>query len=244
MGLFGLFGADKPTPQNIQKLVGRLREGYAQPEYRREAMEKLLAFGTPEALEGVCRRFAVVAQSPHWDEEEKRWLADELAERGEPARAAIKRFLAKENAIAHASRALLKLESKDRYVQDLVEALQARPPDDHRSSQGKVELIAALGATEDPGVVDAIAPYLDDHSDDVQCQAMDVLEKFAANDAGKAALARTAAVVADDARSARVLRHAAGLVSRLRLPIDATKPLAPAVAEDFVVKDGTLASNR
>jgi hypothetical protein len=244
MGLFGLFGADKPTPANIQKLVGRLREGYAQPEYRREAMEKLLAWGTPESLEGVCRRFAVVAQSPHWDEEEKRWLCDELAERGEPAREAIKRFLAKENAIAHASRALEKLESKERYTQDLVEALTARPPEDHRSTQGKVELIAALGATQDPRVVEAILPYLDDHSDDVQCQAMDVLEQFAAVDAGKAALQRAVALVSDDARSARVLRHAAGLVARLHLPIDATKPLAPAVAEDYVVKDGTLASNR
>ena len=97
--------------------------------------------------------------------------------------------------------------------------------------------------TEDPRVIEVLLPYLDDHGDDVQCGVVDALGRLweKAGDAQAPALARLQAIVADDARSARVLRHTAAALHRLQLPIDATRPLAPAVAEDFVVKDGKLA---
>ena len=113
MALFGLLGGDKPTPKNISKLVNKVKERYAQPEYRRTAMEKLLSWSTPEALDAVLSRFTVVVQSPHWDEEEKRWLVEELAERGQPAKEALTRFLARENHIAFAAKALARLGTKD-----------------------------------------------------------------------------------------------------------------------------------
>lgn len=237
MALFGLFGADKPTPKNLQKLVVKVKERYAQPEYRRSAMEKLLSFDTPEALDAVLQRFTVVVQSPHWDEEEKRWLVEELAERGEKAKGALTRFLARENNIAFAAKALARVTSKDEYVDKLIEALKARSPDDYRSAQAKQELIAALGDTEHPRVAEAIEPYLDDHADDVQVTAIDVVERLKAENA----YPRLVAILSDDTRSARVLRHAAGAVSRLKVPIDPAKPLQPAVTEDYVVKEGTLA---
>src|SRR4051812_25609807 len=128
MGLLdSIFGGDKPSPKNIEKLVVRVKQRYAQPEYRREAMERLLGWNTPEAITGALSRFSVVAQSPHWDEEEKRWLVDELATRGEPARQALKAFLAKENHVAFAAKALEKLDrSKDEYFGDLAGCLKAK----------------------------------------------------------------------------------------------------------------------
>ena len=244
MGLLdSLFGGDKPNPKNIEKLVVRVKERYAQPEYRREAMERLLGWGTLESISGALTRFTVVAQSPHWDEEEKRWLVDELAGHGEPARAALKRFLAKENHVAFAAKALQKMVEKDSYVDDLIAALKARPPADHRSTQGKAELIACLVAANDARAAEALLPYVDDHGDDVQCATVDAIEKMWPTIAAfhEHALKRMQMVVADDARSARVLRHTAAAMNRMQLAIDATKPLAPAVAEDYVVKDGRLA---
>ncbi|MCC7108536.1 MAG: hypothetical protein IT382_04570 [Deltaproteobacteria bacterium] len=239
--LDGLFGGDKPTQKNIDKLVVRVKERYAQPEYRREAMDKLLAMGTPEAITGVLARFTVVAQSPHWDEEEKRWLVDQLAGLGEPARVALLSFLKKADHIAFAAKALKRLDNSEQYVADLTEALAARPPEDHRSTQGKGELVAALADTMDPKARDAIAPYLDDHSDDVRCLAADALEKLWPLPGDKAsAEERLKAAIADDGRSARVLRHTAAAMQRLGVGVDPTKALAPAVAEDFVVRDGKL----
>lgn len=240
--LDGLFGGDKPNQKNIDKLVVKVKERYAQPEYRREAMEKLLEWNTPESIYAVLARFTVVAQSPHWDEEEKRWLVDELADKGAPAREALKKFLAKENHVAFAARALSKMGNKDEYIADLMAALKARPPDDYRSTQGKTELVASLAETEDARVVEALLPYVDDHGDDVQCAVVDALGRLWPKLADpSAATAKLQAVITDDARSARVLRHTAGAMQRLAVPIDATKPLARAVAEDFLVKDGKLA---
>ena len=241
--LDSIFGGDKPTPQNIQKLVVRVKERYAQPEYRREAMDTLLNWSTPESLLAVCQRFTVVAQSPHWDEEEKRWLVDELAERGAEARSALLLFVQREDNVAFAVKALRAIVGADEFVTDLVLALAGRSPVDHRNVQGKQELVAALGETADARAFTAILPHLSDHSDDVQCCAVDALVKLwpqaaAAHDQGIAGLL---VMITDDARSARVQRHAAGAVEKLGLPIDAARALAPSVAEDFVVKAGKLA---
>lgn len=246
MGFFdALFGGGEKGSQKgqkgLDKLVGRLRERYAQPEYRREAMEKLLAMGTPEALAGLLQRFTIVAQSPHWDEEEKRWLVDELAERGEPAKAALRVFLKNADHIAFAAKALARLDNKEEFVTDLIASLQARPPEDHRTVQGKAELVAALAETSDVRAIGAVVPYLDDHADDVQCTSVDALEKLWSTSAAKDdAQQKLQAMVADDARSARVLRHTAAAMSRLAISIDPARPLAPAVAEDYVVKEGKL----
>jgi hypothetical protein len=244
MGLLdSIFGGDKPSQKNIEKLVVRVKERYAQPEYRREAMERLLSWDTPEAISGALARFTVVAQSPHWDEEEKRWLVDELAQHGEPARVALKKFLAKENHVAFAAKALQKLDKKEDYILDLIEALKARPPEDYRSTQGKAELVACIVAMHDARAAEALLPYFDDHGDDVQCACVDAVEQMwtSVQPLQEPAAKKMQQIVADDARSARVLRHTAAAMQRLGIAIDATKPLAPAVAEDYVVKDGKLA---
>lgn len=249
MGLLNsLFGGDKSNSKSVDKLVLRVKERYAQPEYRREAMDKLLSMGTPEAYAGVLTRFTVVAQSPHWDEEEKRWLADELATRGEPARAALKAFLAKEDHVAFASKSLSKLSaSKQAWLSDMLTALAARPPEDHRTTIGKAEIINQLKDGGDGTVVTAVVPYFNDHADDVQLAAFDCAEHHAAEADDDSRAALTAAlkeVVVDDGRSARVLRNVGGVLSRMKVAVDPTKPLPAAVAEDFEVKDGLLVSLR
>jgi hypothetical protein len=245
--LDALFGGDKSGQKAVDKLMLRLKERYAQPEYRREAMDKLLAMGSPEAYAAVLKRFTVVVQSPHWDEEEKRWLCDELGTRGEPAREAVRAFLAVEDHVAFAAKTLRKLSpSSEVWLADLVAALQKRPPEDHRTTQGKAELINQLKDNGDHTIVLPVLPYVDDHADEVQLAAWDCLEHHAPESGdGRDALAQRAReVVVDDGRSARVLRHVAGVMSRLKLAIDPTKPLPSAVAEDFKVQDGLLVSAR
>ncbi|MDP2344163.1 MAG: hypothetical protein Q8O67_24610 [Deltaproteobacteria bacterium] len=248
MGLLDSIFGDKPNQKNIEKLVLKVKERYAQPEYRREAMDKLLAWGTPESYAALLGRFTVVVQSPHWDEEEKRWLVDELATRGEPARAALKIFLAKDDHVAFAAKALRQLSpSAEAWIEDLIATLQARPPHDHRTTQGKAELINTLVDAQAQKAVAPMLAYLSDHADDVQMATLDGLGKLfaAANDDDKAAVsARLREIVADDGRSARVLRQAASVMAELKVAVDPAKPLAPAVAEDFIVKDGVLAASR
>jgi len=231
MGLFG----NKPTPKNILKQTSKVKERYAQPDFRRMAMEKLLAWGTPESLDAVMERFNVVVQSPHWDEEEKRWLVEEMVERGEAAKDTIIRFLSNGNNIAFAAKALKRLVGEKEYVQLLADALHKREPSDHRSGQAKQELIACLGDCVGD-YSDAIIPHLDDHADDVQCTAVEVVEARKL----EAAYPRMVEMLSEDLHSGRVLRHVAGAVSELGLKIDASKPLEAAVTEDYAVKEGKL----
>lgn len=236
--VFGLFGGNKPTEKNIGKQALKVKERYAQPEYRRAAMEQLLAWGTPEALDAVLSRFTVVVQSPHWDEEEKRWLVEELAERGAPAREALSRFLKTKNNVAFAAKALRNLCDPESYKTQLQDALLAREPEDYRSAQAKQDLIHALSEVLEAGEgADCLKPYVDDHADDVQCAAIEAVEAGKVEDV----YPRLAEVVTEDMHSARVQRAAAAAIARLSIPIDPAKPIEAAVLEDFVVKDGSLA---
>jgi hypothetical protein len=245
--LDALFGGDKSGTKAVDKLMLRVKERYAQPEYRREAMDKLLAMGTRESYGAVLKRFTVVVQSPHWDEEEKRWLADELATRGDLAKDAVREFLSVEDHVAFASRTLRKLSpSTEAWLTDLVAALQKRPPDDHRTSVGKAELINQLKDGGDGNVVAAVLPYVNDHADEVQLAAWECCEHHTGTDADAlvAVAEKAREIVVDDTRSARVLRHVAGVMARLKIAVDPHKPLPGAVAEDFAVKDGLLVSTR
>jgi hypothetical protein len=236
MGLFGLFGKDKPSEAAIAKQVTRVKEQYAKPEYRQMAMDKLLEWGDKPSLKGLLNRFSVVVQSPHYDEEEKRWLADELAKRGDLAKEVLVDFLQHANEVSYAILALSKLSSEQELTSILISALQARSPEDHRSSQSKMELIAALEEREAANLGDLLIPYLDDHNDDVKCIAMDVI---AAKNAEQA-YPKIAQMLCEDQHSARVLRHAAAMVCKMGIAVSLAKPLTQEVAEDFVVKDGKL----
>ncbi len=241
MALLGLFGEKKPTQKMIEKQITKIKERYSQSEYRKMAMEKLLEWNTKESIEAVLKRFEVVVQSPHWDEDEKRWLLAELIKKGDIAKNALIPFLGSSNEVTHAISVLDKLcKDKDELTTLLLAALAKRPPEDHRLIQGKKELVVALGECGSANTIETLLPYLDDHSDDIQCTVVDIfLEKN--NPKTYPALAQ---VVSQNTRSARVLRHAAQVVHKLEIPIEDGIALAPVIGEDYVVSGNRLQFNR
>jgi len=228
---------DQPSSKKIAKQITKAKERYAQPDYRRMAMDKLLSWNTEESLEGVLQRFTVVVQSPHWDEEEKTWLLEELAKKGDLAKKVLSKFLLTGNQVTHAAMALSQLcEDPKEYAALLVQALQARSPEDYRSSQAKMELIAKLDEAEVTDLPKVLMPYLDDHNDDVQCMVLDVIASHKFIDA----YPKVAKILSEEFRSARVLRHAANYVYQLGIGLDPASKIAPEVVEDYIVKDGHL----
>lgn len=240
MGFFGLFGNNKPSDKAIAKQMAYVKEQYAKTEYRTMAMEKLLEWNTKESLKAVLSRFNVVVQSPHWDEEEKRWLMDQMVEKGDLAKEVLIEFLLNGNAVTHAIQALSRLSNKKELSDVLIHSLKSRVPEDHRTSQSKIELIMALQEYEMLNVDAEIIPYIDDHNDDVKCAALAVLS------AQESTLAypRLIAMLSENHHSARVLRQAANAVAQLKIPIDPNQILVPEVLEDFVVKKGILTPGR
>lgn len=234
MGLFDFF-KKAPSKDAILGQVRKAKEVYAQPDYRRMAMDKLLKWDTDESLSGLLERFCVVVQSPHWDEDEKRWLVDELIKRGERVKPLLREFIFKKNEVNHALLAYRKIVNDDEdYKALLIEAMKLRPPSDHRSVQSKQELIAALSEFNHQSFDEIVLPYLNDHSDDVQCAAIDAL-KESPNEKVKASLVK---LLSSDVHSARVLRTAANAVVSYKIPVGDNANLAEVLMEDFKIESG------
>lgn len=235
MGLFGLFGKKVPSENAISKQVQKAKEQYAKPEYRRMAMDKLLEWDTPESLAGLLGRFSVVVQSPHYDEEEKRWLVEEFVKRGDRVKGVLIDFLGKANEVTYVIRCLEKLCTKEELEGILIDALKRRNPEDYRSYQSKIELIAAFEGYP-AEIVPVILPYLRDHNDDVKCMAIDVLSPMNSSDVNQ----ELVKMLSEDYHSGRVLRKAGQAVHKLELDVPNNVALAKEVAEDFVIRNGKL----
>jgi hypothetical protein len=239
MGLLGFFGIGGTPEEQIERHLKKVKQVYAQPEYRRDAMDALLKLATPEAHYALCKRFGVVCNSAYWDEEEKKWLVDTFVELGQTAVPPLQKYVRDDEHVNYPIRALARILSAEALTAFLLEALAARAPEDHRSSQGKMEIIDHLGhraATD--ALVQAIVPYLHDHSDDVIYKTIEVLEDWKRSDVASALFA----LVYDDTMSARVQRRAAQAVVSLGLQHGEDLPALPeAVAEDFTIEGRTLA---
>lgn len=234
MGIFDIFKSG-PSEDAILGQVRKAKEVYAQPEYRRMAMEKLIKWNTDESLRGVLERFSVVVQSPHWDEEEKRWLVDEMIKLGDRALPILQEFILKKDEVNHALLAYRKIKGDDGYKEVLAEALDVRPPSDHRSVLGKQEIIAAMSEFGQE-FEELLLPYLEDHSDDVQCATIDAIS----NSENLVIKERLVQLLKSDVHSARVLRRAANVVVNQKMTLGENAQLSDVVKEDFMLEEGRL----
>jgi hypothetical protein len=174
----GIFDALK-RKSPISKLMKQAKEPFAQPEYRREAMDKLFDIGTEEAYDAVLMRFTVAASGAIADEDEKRELVDRLVELGAPVLGPVKSFIKTQQKITFPVRALARMVPKAEAIEFLTEVVRQYEPADHRSIEAKGTLLATLGDLAEPSQAPLFIPYLKDHSDDVQFNVIVVLERLA-----------------------------------------------------------------
>ena len=200
----------------LEKAAKQVREEYAQPDYRRGAMDKLLEIGTPEAYDALLRRFSVTAHGQIADEQEKKDLVEELVRIGEPAVGAIERYIRSEaKGLTFPIRALIRIQTREQAVETLLDVLAQYEPLDHRSTQAKVALIDALGGLLGQERSAVLLPYLDDHHDDVQASVIEVIEHLRP-DGAPIELSR---VCKSDLHSSRVKRQAARTLASLQASV-------------------------
>jgi HEAT repeat protein len=211
----GILDFIKPK-SSLEKAAKQVREVYAQPDYRRAAMDKLLEIGTDEAYEALLKRFTITANGQIADEQEKKDLVEDLVRVGEPAAPAIERFLRSETkALTFPIRALVRIRDRAEVEETLLGILEGYEPLDHRSTQAKVSLIDALGGLLDADGATELLPYLDDHHDDVQASTIEVVEHL--RPAGSAeALAR---ICESDLHSSRIKRLAAKALANMEVSV-------------------------
>lgn len=209
----GLLDLIKPKSA-LEKAAKQVREPYAQPEYRRAAMEKLLELGTEEAYAALLMRFTYNANGQIADESEKRDLVDELVKIGKPVLPSLQKFIRTEKAVALPIEALRRMLSAAEAKAFLLDTLKAYEPLDHRSTQQKTSLVFALAELGGAEVAEALVPYLDDHHDDVQFQTIGALERLK-HEPTAPALAK---VCLGDSHAGRVQRAAAQALANLAWP--------------------------
>lgn len=211
MGLFDVFKRKSP----VEKLTKELTEVYAQPDYRRTAMNKLIELGTPEARTALLRRFTFNANGHIADESEKRDLVDEIVRIGAPMLEPLRNFIRTEKAVEFPIRALLKLESREAVRDFLIATLSALEPLDHRTTERKRGLITALADLAYPQAASCIVPFLGDHSDDVQFQAIEALETLGEPSTFPALVE----VCVGSERAGRIQRRAATVLEKLEISV-------------------------
>lgn len=239
----GLMDLIRPSDQKkIEGLTKKIKEAYAQPEVRQEAMEALFKMATPDAYRAALKRFTYVCQSLHWDGIEKKWLMDELVKVGQPAVESVKQFIMADDNVNLAVRTLERMVPEAEATALIVQALASRPPDDYRRTQAKLELIDHLGTRPvSDALWQATVPYLEDHSDDVRAKVLEVIEAWKHADAGVS----VAKLLADDTLSARIHRQAAQCLCALGVRLNPPPVLPPAAEEDYSVDgDGQVLRKR
>ncbi|MBK8013472.1 MAG: hypothetical protein IPK13_19220 [Deltaproteobacteria bacterium] len=230
----------RKTP--LEKATKDLREPYAQPEYRRAAMDKLFEMGTDEAYTALLQRFTFNASGQIADEAEKLELVERLVEVGGPAVEATKRFIASEKKIAFPIRALIRMLPKAEALTYLCDVLKRYEPLDHRSTEAKLNLIVSISESIESKDAVIFVPYLQDHSDDVQFQAIGALER-AGNPETRLAICD---VCCSDAHAARIQRRAAQALSDLGWSVkERFEDFTPDLKSDYVIgKKGLLAKKQ
>ncbi len=207
VGIFDVLKRKSP----VEKLAKAVKEPYSQPEYRREARDKLFDIGTEEAYRALLMRFTVAASGAIADEDEKRELVDMLVSVGGPVLPQIKHFIKTEQKVTFPVRALARMVPKNEAIAFLAEVLRQYDPSDHRSVEAKTTLLTSLGDIVGSDEAAIFIPYLEDHSDDVQFNAIAVLERLANAEAREP----LAAVCCGDEHAQRIQRRAAEALSKL-----------------------------
>src|SRR5262245_23107080 len=173
MGLLNIFSRGSLSQSKIDKIAKLAANPFAQPDVRMKEMHRLIADGSPAALRGVLKRFAVNANGHIADEDEKKWLEDQLAQAGDVVLEPLADYIRTQEALTYALRAYKRVAGTERSVQFYLDTLHHLGPDAYRAGEAKLQLILQLG--EEPTsakLVEALTPFLHDRDDDVRWAVM------------------------------------------------------------------------
>jgi HEAT repeat protein len=163
-----------PSSKQIDKVVKRLTEPQGEDAPRIEAAQKLVDWGTPDALYGLLKRFTISSKVITQDIEEKRMVVRMLVEKGRDAVDPILRFVSSHHQVEWPIQALSEILPREELVPKLVAALEkvaavsAFTPPEHKS-----DLIRAMRGHVTPEIATVLRQFLSDDDDDVRIAAID-----------------------------------------------------------------------
>lgn len=195
MGLFG-FGRGP----NVEKLIKKLKNAYAQTQDRQLVMRQLAEVGTDESLYGLLQRFTYKTEASIVDQDEKETAYHLLVDAGPAAVPPIERFINLSDAVYWPLKALKEILGTEHAVGVLLAALENAEGLDQRVNERKTQLVSNLRDFPHPRVEERLIALCEDEDEEVRIMAADGLLTYGAD----VALSPIARRLLDGAESARV----------------------------------------
>jgi HEAT repeat protein len=176
--MFDFFRRNQPSPKSIDRIVKRLTETGGEDGPRVEAAEKLVEWGTPDALYALCKRFTISSKVITQDIEEKRYVVRMLVDKGQEAVEPILRFIKKNHQVEWPVQALAQILPREELVPKLVEALEYVGQGEFTSPEHRTSLIKAMHGLVTPEIASTIRKFFKDDDDDVRISAIHALAEL------------------------------------------------------------------
>jgi len=173
--MFGLFKRGGPSQKQIDRAVKRLTETHGEEGPRIEASERLLEWGTPEALLGLVKRFTISSRVITQDVEEKRMVVEMLVSKGQGAVDPILRFMKIHHQVDWPVQALARIVSEPVLIDHLIEIIENVAESEFTASEHRVSLLRAIQGHVTEEMSPTLQTFLSDSDDDVRIVAIEGL---------------------------------------------------------------------
>lgn len=241
--VFGLFSKEK----SLQKTIDRATNYLAQHIDRQGALDLLANNGTDEALFGLCKRWNITSTKGVEDEQEKQWVVDVLASKGEVVLPPLRRYMKSAEKIGYALNVVGRVASHEKTLEVVDELLAFETPGYVRMPERRIDLIRWFsewkGGTDEE-VVQRISPYVSDFDETSRFSA---IEGLAGRDAGLIAPPLIEALLRPDEESGRIRRTIVEVLANGKVPLGDQAAAVQGALEgsgplsgDFVVAGGII----
>ena len=167
--------------KSILRYKKLIKRRYGQGEDRRKAVVFFKEIGGAEGISGLLERFMVNCEPSIREEEEKQQVFDILVGFGEDVLPSIEGYINRKDAasvpITWPLKVLAAVTGPQDAVGVIVRALEQMGAEYVREPERKVLLVSQLAEYDDERVVKTLIPFLRDHRDEVQLEALSVLER-------------------------------------------------------------------
>lgn len=207
--VLGLFSKKRALKKAIDKATNK----HAQSVDRWAAMERLAGVGNDEALYALCKRFSFTYDKTTEDQQEKGWVVQTLAAKGEIVLGPLRRYMKNADALGYPLEILGRIAGHDPVLEAIDEILATEEPGYTRDPKRRIDVIDWLAEYEDATddeVAARVIPYLADFDENVRFKATEALARNPGEGAGPAL---AAALTNEDEESGRLKQRIAEVLA-------------------------------
>ena len=168
-------GAGPAVPRALERNIKRLLNKHLHSEERWGAIQAVAEDPSDAAVDALIRRFGIHVEPSAVDNEEKDYIADALASRGEAIVPRLTKSLRRSESVTWQVRVLGRIVPRDALCNLLVELLGEFDTEYERSPERKIQVVMALAEFPGDEVAKAVARFLGDVNETVRFQAVSTI---------------------------------------------------------------------